>query len=436
MSSRTFLLQECENVKDLLDKTLRYEYGIDSSRHFFDECSARLSFLTTQIAATAETDTSMLASWGDFLNELAALICRIERSSLGEFSWSFVEELKKIASAICGESTLTDGNAPPKIYVFAEGGLASYAIYTERKRPSAAKRRLLTIVFPKSLKHFVLLHTILGHELGHAIWQVSKHRNTLNRDVIRHLCKAGGPLESDSATAAWLYSASAPTEVRDYLATLPVSEADIFQQLNWDAWVEEILCDLIGLVTFGPGFIAAHSRLLYSVDPSGIRLGLQHPPVAWRVNMILAGAKLLGYDRLPSRQSPLRTPMERFWGQMGSFAKADSWYNFLPILQLQDALSGIKQLLEVHAPSSYPIPSSGRMAMLVRKLVELQPPVGNKIARDHLPKSVNIDFRHIIYAGWIATTDESNIPFKRVNQLCEHAIMQQRAIELSLLEPF
>ena len=177
MSSKAFLLQECENVRDLLENTLRHDYGVDSSRHFFDECSTRLGSLESEIAATLETDVSMLSTLGRFLSELAELICRIERSSLGEYSWPFVEELKRISSAVCRESTLYNSNSNPHVYVFAEGGLSSYAIYTEVGRPSFCQQRLLTIVFPKSLKNFVLLHPILGHELGHAIWQVSKHRD-------------------------------------------------------------------------------------------------------------------------------------------------------------------------------------------------------------------------------------------------------------------
>ncbi len=427
MSPKTFLLEECENVKDLLDRTLRHDYGIDSSRHFYDECLSRLSYLTTEIRATDDNDTSMLMSYGGFLSELTSLICRIERSSLGEYSWPFVEELKEIASAICCESRLLDPQ--PKIYVFSEGGLASYGIYPEKRRPSVSQKRLLTIVFPKSLKHFVLLHSILAHELGHAIWQVSKHQRTLKTGVVPHLRLPGGSLEDANATAAWLYSASAPQEVREYLAALPITQADVFEKLNWNAWIEEILCDLIGLAIFGPGFVAAHCRLLYSVDPSGIALGLEHPPVACRVNMIIAGAKLLGYDKLPN-QSSSRTLIEPFWRYMEDFTKDDPWYDFLPISQLRDALLGIKALLDANPPASYPIPSSRNIAMLVAKLVKQVPPVGNEIARDFLPKSKNVDFRHIIYAGWITTTHQNNISFKCVNRLCEHAIMQQRAIQL------
>ena len=74
---------------------------------------------------------------------------------------------------------------------------------------------------------------------------------------------------------------------------------------------------------------------------------------------------------------------------------------------------------------------------LIAKLVKLIPPVGHEITNDSSLKSFNVDFRHIIYAGWIAEHHDpkpplNKIPFKRINQLCEHAIMQQQAIEITL----
>lgn len=433
MSAKAYLLQECENVKDLLEKTLRHDYGLEDSRDFFDECSDRLSFITDEIRAADEKDLSTLRSRGRSLDQLAVLICRIERSSLGEYSWPFLHELKKISSAICRESTLHEVDAEQKVFVFAEGGLASYAIDTEPNRPTASGKRLLTIVFPKSLKNFVLLHPILGHELGHAIWRVSKHEHTLRKQVFPHLCRKSGVLRSARSTAARLFSPDAPPEFRDYLTQIPhITKANVFRYFDWDAWTEEVLCDLIGLVTFGPGFVAAHCRLLYTIDPSGLFLGQEHPPVAWRVNMILAGATLLGYDKLPSEKNTRFVPTKKFWDYTKKFAKSASWYELLPTAQLRDALNGIKTLLDNHPPASYPIPEDEQMDGLIAKLAKLVPPVGHEIADDSPPKSFNVDFRHIIYAGWIAEHHEPKPPFKRINQLCEHAIMQQQAIEIIL----
>ena len=198
MTPKAFLLQECKNVAILLDQTLRQEYGLDGSQDFYYECATRLKFIEGQIAAAADADT--LGQWGSELNDLSKLICRIERSSLGEYSWPFVEQLKRMANAICIENSAS--GKPSKIYVLADGGLDSYSMFPEPKRPSHRNRLLLTVVFPKSLKHFVLLHSILGHELGHAIWRCSKHEHAIKKDVLAKFVSVPGVFESAAATLA------------------------------------------------------------------------------------------------------------------------------------------------------------------------------------------------------------------------------------------
>jgi len=201
MTPQEFLLQECENVAALLEQTLRLEYGLDGSQEFYDECDTRLRFIRGQISSS--TNPVTLEQWGFELNDLSKLICRIERSSLGEYSWPFVEELKKMADAICIENSAS--GKPSKIYVLADGGLDAYCIHYEPKRPSHRNRLLLTIVFPKTLKHFVLLHPILGHELGHAIWRCSKHEYVIRRDVLSKFAGVPGVFVDIHATLAHIF---------------------------------------------------------------------------------------------------------------------------------------------------------------------------------------------------------------------------------------
>jgi hypothetical protein len=47
-----------------------------------------------------------------------------------------------------------------------------------------------------------------------------------------------------------------------------------------------------------------------------------------------------------------------------------------------------------------------------------------------------VDFRDIIFAGWIAQSQPgSTIKFSDINRLCEHGIMQQVSIEKMLENP-
>jgi len=436
MCAKEFLLQECKNVQDLLAQTLRFEYGVDGSRDFFEECDVRLQHITDVLQSTSESDSDRLAAYGSYLNELARLICRIERSSLGEYSWPFVEELKKIATAICEEPSLDGVSTPPKIFVFADGGLDSYAIYPEERRPSITQRLLLTIVFPKSLKHFVLLHTILGHEIGHAIWRCSRHQQELRSRVVSVLKEPGSLFASQDAIERHLYSCSAPAEAKNYLSQieveLGVKSGELFRWVDWEAWIEEILCDLIGLATFGPGFVGAHRELLYALDPSGVRFGNQHPPTAWRVNMILRAATILGFDAIPPGSHPAKKPLEKFWASMHAARKTDVWFDVFSDAQLRTTLVAIQALLNQHKPAPYVIADFDQVNSLLQQLVKLTPPVGFHMDTNDEPICISVDFRNIIYAGWVASRHDPKIPFDLINKLCEHAIMQQGAIEMSL----
>ena len=185
MSVKEFLQQEAVNVKILLEETLRYKYGPNLSEEFFTECSLRLNYLISELDAVSSVDTDNLQILGYQLNNLSGLIARIERSSIENFSWPFAVELQRISKKICSDSHLLgesiDETTPPIIRVFSGGGLSSYAIYPEEDRAYASKNRILTIVFPRTLKHYVLLHSILGHEIGHAIWKTSRHKPILRK---------------------------------------------------------------------------------------------------------------------------------------------------------------------------------------------------------------------------------------------------------------
>lgn len=430
--AQEFLQQECKNLRDLLNKTLRYEYGgaLDS-RIFYDECSARLASLEQAIGST--TDPAILGQEGIQLNELANLICRLERSSINEHSWPFVHEFKRIASAICTEDTLAGQDIPNQIYVLADGGLDAYRIYPEGRQPAYTQKRLLTIVFPKSLKHFVLLHSILGHELGHAIWRCSKHKWEMQRLVEKHIKE--GVFASADATSAHIYSASAPLNEKAFLnARLPgLQPAELFSvRANWSAWCEEILCDLVGLVIFGPSFVASECELLTSMNPVMTGFGPMHPPIAWRLNYLLDGAKILGYDTRPPDGSPLRPDLDAFWSYLESFRSPDPWYSIFTNDQLERALRGMQDLLGRSPPTEYPLPTIANLEHLVSMLKRQAPPVGFRIAGDGSLNCEKVDFRHILLSGWIVKASHPAMPVDIINQLCEHAIMQQIAIDTAL----
>jgi hypothetical protein len=150
-TAKDFLREECYSLKGVLEETLRFKYSLDSSGDFYEECQARLTYISDELAKTPDTDYPNLQNLSVLLVQLSALISRIERSSISEYSWPFVTELKRIAVAMCSEPTLTNPNTPPEIHVLSAGGLDTYAIQPELTRPSGSRKRIHTIVFPRTL---------------------------------------------------------------------------------------------------------------------------------------------------------------------------------------------------------------------------------------------------------------------------------------------
>ncbi len=435
-NAKEFLTQECGNLSAVLEETLRFKYGLEGSKEFFEECQARLKFLAGELTGTPETNFDALQKLSMLLSELAKLISRMERSSLGEYSWPFVEELKRIAVATCTEATLTDPKTPPQIFVLSGGGLGSYAIHVEVNRPSGSRMRIHSIVFPRTLKHFVLLHSILGHELGHAIWKCSQHQKAVRTIVNRELFSTGH-FANPPATAAWLYANGAPAGVKKILAGLAgrgVTQGNFFGKIaSWPAWIEEITCDFIGLVTFGPSFVAAESNLLYSCNPDGTLPGPQHPPVGCRGNYLLTGASVRGYDTDAFADATLKRAVEAFWTSMRGRRQIDPWFDVFTPDQIRNTANQLAVLMDTLPPASYPMPDERDLLLLVNQLARGVPPVGYEIGAGQAVSCRPIDFRHSLYAGWItAYTPPPEISFAEINRLCEHGIMQQRAIDMQL----
>lgn len=437
-TAKDFLAQECANLKGVLEETLRFKYGLEGtgSKEFFEECQARLTFLADEVSKADESNHDLLQNISALLNGLTSLISRIERSSIGEYSWPFVEELKRIATAICTEPTLTNPKTPPQIYVLAGGGLDAYAIHPEVNRPSGSSKRIHTIIFPRTLKHFVLLHAILGHEVGHAMWRCSQHQNALRVIVNQHLFNAG-VFSNPAETAAWLYSANAPDRVKQILtvqAARGVNEKNFFSvAASWLAWIEEILCDFIGLVTFGPSFIAAECNLLYACDPAGSGPGPNHPPVGCRVNYLLSAAQLLGFATQNFSSLSTRTYTQAFWAHLNTKRQNNAWFDVFTHQQIRDAADALANLLQAMPPALYGSPSNDDFSQLISMLEKIVPPVGSSLDETRSVLSRHVDFRHILYAGWvISATPPPKISFAQINRLCEHGIMQQRAVDLQL----
>jgi len=435
MRPEEFLTEEFANVQRALHETLRYDYGPEETRIYYKECESRLNEIKKQIARIAPSEI-----WAQ-LNELASLsvwISLIERSRLGEFSWPFAELIRDIAKPLLTEK-LYRGKIviEPIIHVVAEG--EGYQIVYELVPPPSTNHRFAIVAFPRPLKHHVLLHTIFGHEIGHTAQHTNDAGDLIGTTVADELT-AAGHLSAAAEITRWLNDPGAPKEIKNniaqYLADNGVSYT--FPEVYVEKWVEELICDLFGLLLFGPGFVAAHKVLLRPTHRTPYEFDLlepTHPPYAVRHRMLVRALRLLGWEKPVTtiahcniHQAELATI---------NFVVDDpysAWAAFFDDRQLTAAIHGLQNVLQQYGNFQYQQPESQILSDLVDRLRRRLPPIGADIDREGNPTFTEHSMTHSLLAGWVYWLGQDNLvkadalSFLDINKLCDQALLQERGI--------
>lgn len=442
MTPREFLNEEKKNVQLALHEALRHDYRYSRSIAFFEECEARLNEISAYLDDARDEELPVLTRQ---LSDLSQLISSIERSHLGEFPWAFADEVVSIAEPLCteklvvgntllGDIGIEDLTKKPIFHILSGGGLDSYEIKLDAGGAEdqdttfciSVNSRIFLIIFPRTLKHHVLLHPILGHEIGHAALSVTNF-SVLFQPVIDQLM-TGSPLVDDDAFLAW---------TKDWC----VCSDQNTQQPSFlrESWAQEFVCDLLGLIIFGPSFLAAHRTLLAVMDPTELIPKKYHPPNDCRFKLLNQAAKFLGWHELANQFSVgINTDSaQNFWDHFlcnKTNLRLESLFKRLFVeTSVNEAVSKCKEILSQlgkHIP--FQLPAEGILDELVDQLRSGVPPI--RVNHSGFVESTEplIDFRHILYAGWVMQKEKTVFNFLQLNQLCSLAILQQRAINLSL----
>jgi len=250
MTPQEFLKEEFDNVRLALQETLRYDYGPDLTPGYFEECAARLSRIEPEIPRTKLSEISVRSY---DLSQIAGWISLIERSRLGEFSWPFARQIRDIAKTLLAEKTLIGTDIEPIVHVIAEGD--TYRIVYEETISDSVGPVLQSCVFPRPLKHHVLLHTIFGHELGHTAQATTAAGSILQSEVWDSLSEREQLMDANALTQ-WIHRSDAPPAVKADLASWLATAGKKFEFIEYyrRSWLEEFVCDLFGLLLFGPAF--------------------------------------------------------------------------------------------------------------------------------------------------------------------------------------
>lgn len=422
-----FLRIELDNVENCIKEVLRNQYGAQFSNKFFIECNRRLDAIRDLTKAKPLSDAEVTELAKHVLH-ISQLLSRIERAHQGEFSWSFAREIRSLAEQVCN-----DPAASPHIealfFFSSDGGLDKYRIASEQTQLLPAAMPLFNVVFPRTIKHHVLLHPILGHEIFHAAMTIAKSTAAANR--------AGNALISGSVInfadlnvfPAWLVNSYGTDP-----ANLKWLVGDAVKKMMI-SWVTEFLCDIFGLLLMGPCFIGAQLTILSSFNPKADDIGESHPPPLCRFWVLLCAVEHLGWmsaDEAFTKSGRVGTAYEAYWDDIRRMDFSAPWVQLIPKSSVQAAVDSMLADAALWGTSFFSPPDEILIRELFDQAVERIPPVGVQKFLGNKPLQ-GIDFRVILYVGWLALKDgTSKLTFNDANGLCEHAILQQQAIKLQL----
>lgn len=435
-----YVQEEYDNVERALDESLRYDYGPGETVDYYEECRFRLRCIGEELDRLRRGGSGAIAPIVAQLWDLANRLTLIERSHLGEFSWPFADTIRDIASSLLLEDEGLEGAVKPIIHMLAEG--TSYQISTEHILGANKRRRLYTVAFPRQLKHHVLMHALFGHELGHATFYSSRSpgglfasREPASRAIVRVL-RREGPLRDVASATAWLKSDDAPPMVRERMArtTGTITES------NLSHWVVELVCDLFGLAIFGPSFAAAHRTFLEPSCRSQFDFEIErmsHPAFVLRRSVLVDAMRVKGWlSPVATIAHPsVRTAEESLIAYVGESADG-GWSSVFTQDQLGSAMEIIGGHFAETGTALAERPSEPSLVDLVGRIARHLPPTREEIDEDGVSTTHPVGLDEQLYAGWTywlgrEALDVRPLSFFKLNQLCDLALLQQQAIDLS-----
>jgi hypothetical protein len=249
-------------------------------------------------------------------------------------------------------------------------------------------------------------------------------------------------LAAASEITSWLHEPNAPKEIKSDLAQYQTDNgtAYIFPEAYVEKWVEELICDLFGLLLFGPAFVAAHRVLLRPTHRTPYEIDLlepTHPPYAVRHKMLVRALRLLTWDKpvtAVTQGSVHEAELETL-----NFILDDpymTWALFFDDQQLNRAVPGLKSVLTQYGRLEYEQPVQEVVADLVDRLRRRLPPVAAHIGEDGSPTFKTMSRAHSLFAGWVywlgreRLVKDCALTFLETNRLCDQALLQERGIAL------
>jgi hypothetical protein len=105
--------------------------------------------------------------------------------------------------------------------------------------------------------------------------------------------------------------------------------------------------------------------------------------------------------------------------------------------QLNRAIAGIRRVFLAYGGFAYAVPNPTTLNDLVKQLEKRLSPIIATLSRRGAPELREINIAHTLYAGWVYFLGAHRLaseplPFLETNMLCDHALLQQRAINIAI----
>jgi hypothetical protein len=200
-------------------------------------------------------------------------------------------------------------------------------------------------------------------------------------------------------------------------------------------WLHEFTCDLFGLLLFGPAFLAAHRSIIEPAHPDPLKVDLlepTHPPYGVRHAVLVQAMRLLQWHKTITMDADGDVHLAEL--KVLTDMTQDTtpkWARLFTEDELTDAINGIQSIM---GALRYVPPTQHHLVALIDRLKNSLPPILDALSLDGSSKTEKVDFRQILHAGWVfwggreELRPPSGLSFLQTNQLCNQALLQQRAI--------
>ena len=143
---------------------------------------------------------------------------------------------------------------------------------------------------------------------------------------------------------------------------------------NW--WLQEFICDLCGLLLFGPAFLAAHKAIIQPAHPSPLKVDLlepTHPPYGVRHKILVRAMRFLQWQKTITLASDgeFHDAENVFLADLAA-DPFPSWAQLFSEQDLENAVAGIQG---VFRDVQYTPPNAAELVGLINRLKSSLPPI-------------------------------------------------------------